>query len=100
MKGNQGECNIIDISSGGVGISARQTFVPGDLIHVIFRIPSGKKEEIDFWGIVKNVKNNIIGLKYEEISHEDVERIDNYMAILLGQGGKRSNEYFDTILDK
>lgn len=100
LKGNQGECDIVDISSGGIGISVRQTFVLGDLIHVIFRIPIGSKEEIDFWGIVRNVNSKIIGLKYEEISHDNIDKIDKYLGLLLEQNGKREKENFDTILDK
>ena len=96
LKGNRGECNIVDISEGGIGISVRQTLVLGDLVHVNFRIPIGKEEEVDFWGIVRNVNNNIIGLKYEEITHENIDRIDGYVSLLLTQSGKRAKEDFNT----
>jgi hypothetical protein len=100
LKGNRGDCNIVDISEGGIGLSVRQTLVPGDLVHVNFRIPLGKEEDVDFWGIVRNVNNNIIGLKYEEITHDNIDRIDGYVSLLLNQSGKMSKEDFDAVKDK
>jgi hypothetical protein len=96
LKGNKGECNIVDISEGGIGIDVRQALVIGDLVHVIFKIPAGKEEEVDFWGIVRNVNNTNIGLKYEEITHDNIGRIDGFVSSLLTQSGKRAKENFES----
>lgn len=94
LKGFQGEGHIVDISTGGIGLEVKQIFVLGDLVRLQFRFPNGPGEEVDFWGIVKNVNGSIIGLKYEEISKENVDKIDNYVASLLVQNGRDAKENF------
>lgn len=94
LKGSQGEGSLVDISTGGVGMEVRQIFVIGDLLRVKFRLPDSKNEEIDFWGIVRSVSGNCIGLNYEEISHENTEKIDRYVSTLLLQNGRNSREAF------
>ena len=92
LKGSQGEGNIVDISTGGIGIEVKQIFVLGDLIRVIFHIPDQHNDEIDFWGIVRNVTGNLIGLKYEEISKENMEKIEHYVSSLILQTGRNARE--------
>jgi len=92
LKGSQGEGHIIDISTGGLGLEVKQIFVAGDLVRVIFKLPPNFKDEVDFWGIVRNVTGNIVGLKYEEISKENTEKIDRYVSTLILQSGKDSKE--------
>ena len=94
LKGSQGEGSIVDISTGGLGMEVRQIFVVGDLLRVIFRIPDAKNEEIDFWGIIRSVSGNSIGINYEEISHENSEKIDRYVSNLLLSNGRTSRESF------
>ncbi len=92
LKGFQGDGHIVDISTGGLGLEVKQIFVVGDLVRVIFRIPDAHNEEIDFWGIVRNVTGNVIGLRYEEISKENTEKIDKYVSNLILQSGREFRE--------
>jgi c-di-GMP-binding flagellar brake protein YcgR len=92
LKGFQGEGRIIDISTGGIGMEIKQIFVLGDLVRIISRLPTSQNEEIDVWGIVRSVSGNMIGLKFEEISKENIEKIDRYVASLLTQSGKAARE--------
>lgn len=95
LKNSQGDGLLVDISTGGVGLEVKQIFVLGDLVRVMFRLPTSPNEEIDFWGIVRNVNGNVIGLKYEEISKGNVDKIDNYVASLLLQNGRDSRENYE-----
>ncbi|MGC8765939.1 MAG: PilZ domain-containing protein [Brevinematia bacterium] len=92
LKNFEGEGRIVDISTGGIGMEVRQIFVPGDLVRIVFRIPDSTNAEIDFWGIVRNVTGNLIGINFEEISNENRERIDRYVGNLLIQSGKSARE--------
>jgi len=94
LRGIQGEGHIIDMSVGGIGMEVKQLFVLDDLIRIKFRLPSGNNEEIDFWGIVKNVNGSILGIKYEEISNDAVESINRYMSNQLLTLGKPAKENF------
>jgi c-di-GMP-binding flagellar brake protein YcgR len=93
LKDMQGEGRIIDISTGGIGMEVKQIFVVGDLVRIIFRLPD-QGSEIDFWGIVRNVNGNIVGINFEEISNENRERIDRYVASLLLQSGRPPKESY------
>ncbi len=92
LKGFQGEGHIVNISTGGIGIEVKQIFVIGDLVRVIFKIPGPRNDEVDFWGIVMNITGNVVGLKYEEISKENTEKIDKYVSTLILESGKESRE--------
>jgi hypothetical protein len=94
LKGFSGEGNITDISTGGVGIEVKQIFVIGDLVRVSCRLPDLQEGDIDFWGIVRNVNGNVVGLKYEEISKEAMEKIDKYVGTLILKSGRTGRENF------
>ncbi len=94
LKSSQGEGRIVDISTGGIGMEVRQIFVPGDLVRIVFRIPDQTNAEIDFWGIVRNVTGNLVGINFEEISNENREKIDKYVANLLLQSGRGAKESY------
>ncbi len=70
LKDSVGEGRIVDISTGGIGMEVRQLFVVGDLVRIVFRIPDISNGEIDFWGIVRNVTGNLIGINFEEMRRE------------------------------
>ena len=88
-KGSTAEGIIVDISSGGMGIDVRQIFVIGDILRVQFR--AGEKL-VEFWGIVRNVVGNNIGVKFEEISNENLEIIEKLVDDLLRARGLTSHE--------
>ncbi|MCX7821143.1 MAG: PilZ domain-containing protein [Brevinematales bacterium] len=94
LKNSEGEGRIVDISTGGIGMEVRQIFVSGDLVRIVFRIPDQSNVEIDFWGIVRNVTGNLVGINFEEISNENREKIDKYVTNLLLQSGKGAKESF------
>lgn len=95
LRGCQGEGHIVDISTGGLGIEVKQIFVIGDLVRVTFRIPNSHNDEVDFWGIVRNVSGNVVGLMYEELSKENMDKIDGYVASLILQNGRSERENFE-----
>ncbi len=94
LKNFEGEGRIVDISTGGIGMEVRQIFVPGDLVRIVFRLPDQSNNEIEFWGIVRNVSGSLIGINFEEISNENREKIDRYVANLLLQSGKSGREAY------
>ena len=94
LKNFEGEGRIVDISTGGIGMEVKQIFVVGDLIRIVFRIPDITNPEIEFWGIVRNVNGSLIGINFEEISNENREKIDKYVASLLLQSGKGGKETY------
>ena len=94
LQDSEGEGRIVDISTGGVGMEVRQLFVAGDLVRIVFKIPDTTNAEIDFWGIVRNVTGNLVGINFEEISNENRERIDRYVGNLILQSGKNARETF------
>lgn len=94
LKGFSGEGNIVDISTGGVGIEVKQIFVIGDLVRVSCRLPDSQDGDIDFWGIVRNVNGSVIGLKYEEISKDAMEKIDRFVGTLILKTGRANRENF------
>ncbi len=93
FKGNESDATIVDISSGGVGIEVKQVFAVDDIIRLKFRLGNGTL--IDFWGIVKNVSNNFIGIKYEEISNETCKALENYVNELRLKQGIAAREQYD-----
>ena len=95
LKNCGGEGNIVDISTGGIAIEVRQIFVVGDLVRIIFRLPDATNEEIDFWGIVRSVNGSIIGIRYEEISNENIEKLEQFVTTLILQSGRSTREPFD-----
>jgi len=94
FKGFEGEGIILDISSGGVGMEVKQIFVPGDLVKISFRVPHPVDENVEFWGIVRNVNSNIVGIQYEEISKETKEKIERYLGFILLRTGKPPKESY------
>lgn len=94
LRGIQGEGHITDMSVGGIGLEVKQLFVLDDLIRIKFKLPTGDNQEIEFWGIVKNVNGSILGVKYEEISNDAVEAINHYMSSQLLRLGKSAKENF------
>ena len=93
LKGSEADAAVVDISSGGVGLEVKQIFVVGDIVRVKFRLTDGRL--IDFWGIVKNVSNNFIGIKYEEISNETCKALENYVNELRLKQGIAAREQYD-----
>jgi c-di-GMP-binding flagellar brake protein YcgR len=92
LKGIEAKGTSVDISSGGVGLEAKQIFVQGDIIRVVFMGHDGKM--IDFWGIVMNVGQNAIGIRYEEISNDMREAIDDFVTALIRKHGLTAKEPF------
>lgn len=90
MKGIEAKGTIVDISSGGVGMEAKQFFMEGDVIRVVFVANEGKM--VDFWGIVMNIGPNGIGIRYEEISNENREAIDDFVTGLIRKHGLPNRE--------
>ncbi|OHD54198.1 MAG: hypothetical protein A2Y33_12905 [Spirochaetes bacterium GWF1_51_8] len=88
-KGSTAEGMIVDISSGGIGLDVKQIFVVGDIMRVQFR--AGDRL-IDFWGIVRNVSGNTIGVRFEELSNENRELIEKLVDDLLRARGLSSHE--------
>jgi len=43
---------------------------------------------------VRSVNGNVIGIKYEEISRENMEKIDKYVSSLILETGKAAREPF------
>jgi hypothetical protein len=95
LKGFQGEGHIVDVSTGGLGIEVKQIFVIGDLVRIVFRLPNAPNDEVDFWGVVRSVSGNVVGVRYEEISKENMERVDRYVATLILANGKAARENFE-----
>ncbi|MGA2140955.1 MAG: PilZ domain-containing protein [Brevinematales bacterium] len=95
LKNCEGEGTIVDISTGGLAIEVKQIFVVGDLVRLIFRLPDSSNAEIDFWGIVKSVNGSMIGLKYEEISNDNIEKLDHFVSNLILQSGRAAREQFE-----
>jgi len=93
LKGSEADAAVVDISSGGVGLEVKQIFVVGDIVRVKFRLTDGRL--IDFWGIVRNVSNNFVGIKYEEISNEAREALDDYVGRMLLQQGLAAREQYN-----
>ncbi len=94
LKGFQGDGVIVDISTGGVGMEVKQIFVLGDLVRVSCKLPDTIDGDLEFWGIVRNVNGNVVGLKYEEISKDSMEKIDHYVGTLILKYGRNSRESF------
>lgn len=92
LQGSEANGTIVDISSGGIGIEVKQILVAGDILRIKFNTPD--QNVIDFWGIVRNVTGNFIGVKYEEISNENRERIEHLVNDLLKTRGLASRESF------
>ncbi len=95
LKNCEGEGIIVDISTGGLAMEVRQIFVIGDLVHVIFRLPDTNNDEVDFWGIVRTVNGNMLGVKYEEISNENIEKLDRFVTSLILTAGRQAREPFE-----
>ncbi len=95
LRNCEGEGTIVDISTGGLALEVKQIFVIGDLVRIIFRLPDSSNEAIDFWGIVKSVSGNMIGIKYEEISNDNVEKLDHFVGNLILQTGRNAREDFE-----
>lgn len=95
LKNCEGEGTIVDISAGGLAIEVKQIFVIGDLVRIIFRLPDSSNQEIDIWGIVRSVNGSVIGMKYEEISNDNVEIVDRFVANLILQSGRNAKEPFE-----
>ncbi|NPV37861.1 MAG: PilZ domain-containing protein [Brevinematales bacterium] len=94
-KGCEGEGTIIDISTGGLAMEVKQIFVPGDLLRIRFRLEGVSAQEIDIWGIVRSVNGTLLGIKFEEVSNENLERIDQYVTNLLAQRGLPEREQYE-----
>ncbi len=93
-KGCEGRGNIVNISTGGLAMEVKQTFVEGDLLRIRFRLPEVSSEEIDVWGIVCSVNGPILGIKFDEVSNENRRRIDDYVTLLLGEKGLSPTEEY------
>ncbi len=91
LKGHEAEGKIVDISSGGIGMEVRQIFLVGDLIQIHFPTDVG---QIDFWGIVRRISGNTIGIQFEEISKEQEENLENFVSSLLHERGLRNQEMY------
>lgn len=91
LKGNEAEGTIVDISSGGVGLEVRQILVNGDIIRINMQL-YGKN--VDFWGIVRNVNGNFVGVKFEEISNENRELLLRFIEELIHFHGAGPTEHF------
>lgn len=94
-KGCEGEGTIVDVSTGGLAMEVKQIFVPGDLLRIRFRLEGISAQEIDIWGIVKSVNGTLLGIKFEEVSNENLEKIDHYVTTLLTQKGLPEREPYD-----
>lgn len=94
-KGVQADGTVVNISSGGVGIEVKQIFVVGDIIRVQFKLKTEKmNDDVDFWGIVRNVNNGQIGVKFEELSNENREKLEDYVGELLRERGLSQRESY------
>ena len=78
LKGIEAEGQLVDISSGGVGLEVKQIFVEGDILRIKFQ--AGERL-IDFWGIAQNVVGNFVGVKYEEISNDTITDMCKFMGV-------------------
>ncbi|URA09820.1 PilZ domain-containing protein [Thermospira aquatica] len=94
-KGCEGEGTIVDISTGGLAMEVKQIFVPGDLLRIRFRLEGVSSTEIDTWGIVRSVNGTLLGIKFEEVSNENLEKIDKYVTSLLAQKGLPERESYE-----
>ncbi len=92
LRNIKGQCTIVDISEGGVGIETNQLFVVGDLVRLVFNLSDDL--HIDMWGIVRNVNGTKVGIEYEELPYEGRESIKRFVANLLIQLGKNKYEPF------
>lgn len=93
-KGCEGEGTIVDISTGGLAMEVKQIFVPGDLLRIRFRLEEVSVIEVDTWGIVRSVNGTLLGVKFEEVSNENLEKIDHYVTSLLSQKGLPERERY------
>jgi len=94
-KGCDGEGTIVDISTGGLAMEVKQIFVPGDLLRIRFRLEGVSAQEVDIWGIVRSVNGTLLGIKFEEVSNENLEKIDQYVTSLLSQKGLPERENYE-----
>ncbi len=95
LKNCEGEGNITDISTGGIAMEVKQIFVIGDLVRIVFRLPDSSNQEIDFWGIVRSVNGNLLGIRFEEISNDNSEKLDHFVTSLILEAGRNSRENFE-----
>ena len=91
-KGNPGDATIVDISQGGIAMEIKQILVVGDIIRIQFNTSD---HLIEFWGIVRNVAGNVIGVKFEEISNDAIEYIEEYVGVLLKSRGLATKEHYE-----
>lgn len=95
LKGMESEGTIINISSGGVAMEVKQIFVLGDILRIQFKFPGNKNDSsVDFWGIVKNVSHGVIGLKFEELSHDMERKLEEYVNDMLRARGLAHQEKY------
>jgi len=90
LNNKEGAGTIVNMSVSGIGMEVKQSFIEGDLIRIMFKITD---VVIEFWGIVKNVEGNRLGVKYEEISTNSMDEINNYICNMLIKARKSSFEF-------
>jgi c-di-GMP-binding flagellar brake protein YcgR len=95
LKNCEGEGHIVDISTGGIAMEVKQIFVVGDLVRIVFRLPDSNNDEIDFWGIVRSINGSMLGIRYEEISNENIEKLEHFVTDLILQAGRNARENFE-----
>ncbi len=72
----ENECNIVDIGTGGMGILTKTLLYPGDKVKIHFWLDD---KEFYLQGTVSRVSGKNVGLIFEDISTDDIAKIQNYI---------------------
>lgn len=70
------ECQILDIGTGGLGLSTTTLLYPGDKIQLNFFLDG---VEFHINATVSRVSGKIVGVVFDEISSNEVAKIQNYI---------------------
>jgi hypothetical protein len=94
LKGNENECEILDISNTGMQIKSRQVLIPGDLLQIKMTLNS---QSVSFFAIVRNGKETVYGVEFEEMHPRVRDIIDEYLGKLFDKHNHKPREKIDLL---
>jgi hypothetical protein len=72
-NGSQGLMKVCDVSRSGLKLqmSKNEKFVPGDELHVEFRLDDSNRSIIKKYVVVRKIEDGFIGVEFKSMDHYD-----------------------------
>ncbi|MCS7205798.1 MAG: PilZ domain-containing protein [Leptospiraceae bacterium] len=82
-SGQEHDCSILDIGTGGMGISSKTLLYPGERIKMRFWL---ENQEFEIPGIVSRVSGKNVGIIYDNPPQDVIMKIQNFIHSKLFKG--------------